>query len=80
MCYDTDKCFCTEDYIGDNCETAVGKYPEQQNCIVYELYTPFFFFKLTENSLYNDERYFGKVHVETIPFQLEYEVYQNENI
>lgn len=39
-----------------------------------------FFFKLTENSLYNDERYFGKVHVETIPFQLEYEVYQNENI
>lgn len=45
------------------------------NCTLH-----FFFLKLTENSLYNDERYFGKVHVETIPFQLEYEVYQNENI
>lgn len=24
ICFDTDKCFCTEDYIGDKCDTAVS--------------------------------------------------------
>lgn len=31
ICFDTDKCFCTEDYIGDKCDTALCKYI---NCIL----------------------------------------------